>query len=129
MKLGAFSMSLSVADLAASMRFYETLGFRHFAGEPEDGWAMMRNGSCTIGLFRDMFDGNMLTFNPGWTAEAQADPEFTDIRVIQDRLTAAGLTVEAPTDPEGRGPACITLRDPDGNTIFLDQHVGAPERD
>lgn len=32
MKLGAFSMSLSVKDLAVSKQFYENLGFAAFGG-------------------------------------------------------------------------------------------------
>ena len=33
MKLGAFSISLSVKDLAVSKTFYENLGFKVLAGE------------------------------------------------------------------------------------------------
>jgi predicted lactoylglutathione lyase len=34
MKLGAFSISLTVKDLAASRSFYEAFGFRQFGGDP-----------------------------------------------------------------------------------------------
>ena len=33
MKLGAFSVSLAVKDIKASKAFYETLGFKVFAGD------------------------------------------------------------------------------------------------
>lgn len=33
MKLGAFSVSLAVKELTASKTFYETLGFKVFAGD------------------------------------------------------------------------------------------------
>ncbi len=36
MKLGAFSVSLSVKDIKASKQFYENLGFKEFAGEIEN---------------------------------------------------------------------------------------------
>ena len=30
-------------------------------GEQEQGWLILRNGETTIGLFRGMFEGNLLT--------------------------------------------------------------------
>ncbi|WP_068116248.1 VOC family protein [Tropicimonas marinistellae] len=126
MKLGAFSMSLSVADLPASRAFYEALGFAQVAGAPEEGWIILRNGGCTLGLFQGMFEGNMLTFNPGWLNEETPDPDFTDIREIQTRLLAQGIAIESETDPDATGPASLLVRDPDGNAVFLDQHVSAP---
>ncbi|HEX5581598.1 MAG TPA: hypothetical protein VFX39_08485, partial [Gemmatimonadaceae bacterium] len=80
MPLGAFSVSLAVRDLEASRRFYETLGFSHFAGEPSQGWQILKNGDTVIGLFQGMFERNMLTFNPGWDQSAQPLEQFTDVR-------------------------------------------------
>ena len=31
----------------------------------------MKNGDHAIGLFQGMFDKNILTFNPGWSSDAQ----------------------------------------------------------
>jgi hypothetical protein len=31
----------------------------------------MKNGDRYVGLFQGMFDKNILTFNPGWTSDAQ----------------------------------------------------------
>jgi catechol 2,3-dioxygenase-like lactoylglutathione lyase family enzyme len=73
-----------------------------------------------------MFEDNILTFNPGWVDETTGDAGFEDIRRIQARLEAAGLTLDTRADPEGTGPAHVILKDPDGNTIMLDQHVPAP---
>ena len=38
----------------------------------------MKNGDGYVGLFQGMFDKNILTFNPGWTSDAQShfDLEF-----------------------------------------------------
>lgn len=126
MKLGAFSVSLSVANLPASRKFYETLGFVQVAGVEADGWLILRNGPCTLGLFQGMFEGNMLTFNPGWISEERTDPDFTDVREIQRRLKEAGIEIAQETDPDATSPASILLRDPDGNAILIDQHVPAP---
>ena len=51
MKLGAFSISLSVKDLAASKAFYEALGFDDLGGDPSHGYLIMKNGDAVIGLF------------------------------------------------------------------------------
>lgn len=123
MDLGAFSVSLAVKDLAASKTFYQKLGFAPMGGDAAQGWLILRNGSTVIGLFQGMFEGNILTFNPGWDQEARALDGFTDVRDIQARLDAAGIAIATRADPDGSGPAHIVLNDPDGNTIMFDQHV------
>lgn len=125
-ELGAFSVSLAVRDLEASRAFYAVLGFAPVAGAPDKGWLILRNGDCTLGLFQGMFPKNMLTFNPGWRSEGEALTDFEDIRAIQARLQAAGIEIAQPTDPEGTGPASLTVMDPDGTPVFLDQHVPKP---
>ena len=40
MNLGAFSISLTVKDLSKSIAFYEDLGFTHFGGMVEHGYAV-----------------------------------------------------------------------------------------
>lgn len=124
MNLGAFSSSLAVKDLAASRAFYEKLGFTEVGGDASQNWLILRNGDTTIGLFQGMFDKNVLTFNPGWDAQAQLVGEFEDVRQIQHQLKANGLELTSEADPESTGPASLTLIDPDGNPILIDQHVG-----
>lgn len=124
MKLGAFSISLAVQDLATSKQFYETLGFEVAGDFSDQGWCILRSDSTTIGLFEKMFEGNLLTFNPGWNQDAQPlDGPFEDVRAIQERLQNAGLELERTTEPGGTGPGSIVLRDPDGNVVLIDQHV------
>ena len=86
MELGVFSVSLSVKDLEASKSFYEQLGFQVFAGKPEHRYYIMKQGKTLIGLFQGMFQGNLLTFNPGWDENAQILPQFDDVRKIQEHL-------------------------------------------
>lgn len=124
MHLGAFSISLTVKDLSASRAFYEKLGFAVAGGDADQGWLILRSGDTTIGLFHGMFDKNLLTFNPGWGP--QATPlagDFEDVRAIQAKLKEAGVALIEQTDPNGSGPGYITLEDPDGNPILIDQHV------
>ena len=123
MNLGAFSSSLSVNDLTKSKEFYEALGFVVFAGSMEKNYLIMKNGSSVIGLFQGMFDQNILTFNPGWDQEAQSLSEFQDVRSIQAELKKKGLEFIKEADESTEGPENCILLDPDGNTIFFDQHV------
>ncbi len=52
MKLGAFSISLSVKDLKTSKEFYENLGFSVFAGEMERNYLIMKNGNALVVMFQ-----------------------------------------------------------------------------
>ncbi|MEZ5375407.1 MAG: glyoxalase [Acidimicrobiales bacterium] len=122
MELGAFSVSLAVADLAASQRFYEALGFTVTGGDAGEHWLIMVNGTSVIGLFEGMFDSNILTFNPGLGRDLGPVDPFDDVRTIEAHLVAHGIEPVSRVDPEStEGPASLTLRDPDGNMILIDQ--------
>lgn len=122
MKLGAFSISLNVKDLKTSKAFYEKLGFSDMGGNMEHNYLIMKNGDSIIGLFQGMFEGNILTFNPGWDQNAQNLEEFEDVRQIQTELQEAGLILDKTVKDETSGPESIVLKDPDGNVILIDQH-------
>ncbi|WP_417663847.1 VOC family protein [Pseudidiomarina donghaiensis] len=123
MKLGCFSISLTVKDLQKSKAFYEKLGFTVYAGEAAHGFLIMKNGATNIGLFQGMFDKNMLTFNPGWDQDANAIKPFDDVRQWRDHLKAQGLEILQESIPGEQGPASFAVIDPDGNPILFDQHV------
>ena len=122
MKLGAFSISLNVKDLAKSKEFYEKLGFTSFGGTMEHGYLIMKNGNALVGLFQGMFEGNILTFNPGWDENAKNLDEFDDVREIQKMLKGSELTLITEADENTSGPGSLMLTDPDGNMILIDQH-------
>ncbi len=122
MQLGAFSISLSVADLARSRAFYEELGFQVFGGDADQGWLILVNGGAVIGLFQGMFEGNLLTFNPGWSGPGEEAATFDDVREIARRLESAGVAITDRNLPEEGGPGHISIVDPDGNAILIDQH-------
>lgn len=123
MKLGAFSISLSVKDLDASKRFYEALGFAVFAGDAAKNYLIMKNGNALVGLFHGMFENNILTFNPGWDENANTLEQYDDVRVIQRHLKEKGVQLVAEADESTSGPAHLMVVDPDGNTILIDQHI------
>lgn len=123
MQLGAFSISLAVKDIAASAAFYEKLGFTRFGGDITQNWLILKNGETVIGLFQGMFEKNMLTFNPGWSQNAEALDSFTDVRDLQKELKARGVEFVSEADETTTGPGSFIVVDPDGNPVLLDQHV------
>jgi len=123
MKLGAFSISLSVKDIYASKAFYENLGFSVFAGDPAKNYLIMKNGDALVGLFQGMFPNNILTFNPGWDQNAGLVENFDDVRDIQRQLKSKGIKIETEADETSSGPGSLVVTDPDGNMILIDQHV------
>ena len=123
MKLGAFSVSLSVKDLAKSKAFYEHLGFSQFAGGMDQNYLIMKNEGSLIGLFQGMFENNILTFNPVWDSNANTLGSFDDVRSIQKTLKSKGLAIENEADESTKGPESFVVIDPDGNAILIDQHI------
>ena len=121
MRLGNFSVSLAVKNLAASKEFCEKLGFKVIGGNSKN-WSIMQNDTSTIGLFQGLFDKNGLTFNPGWDSNAQKLAAFTDVRDLQRQLKAQGVPLQKEADESTTGPASFVAVDPDGNPILVDQH-------
>lgn len=128
MRLGNFSVSLTVKDIGASRAFYEKLGFRAIAGDQSQNWLILQNETSTIGLFQGMFDKNLLTFNPGWDRSSNTLSDFDDVREIQRTLKSRGLALKSAADESTSGPASLMLLDPDGNPILVDQHVPSPRK-
>ena len=125
MDLGAFSISLSVKDLQASKAFYEKLGFEQTGGDGS-GYLIMKNGTAIVGLFHGMFEGNILTFNPGLTNDAKQLDTFEDIRDIRAKLVESGIELTTDLDPDESGPAHVAFVDPDGNAVLIDQFFPRP---
>ncbi len=123
MELGTFSISLTVKDIEASRSFYEKFGFKPFAGDATHNWLILKNGTHVIGLFKGMFERNIMTFNPGWDSNAQKLASFTDVRDLQRQLKAQGVQFVQEADESTSGPASFVAVDPDGNPILVDQHV------
>jgi len=118
MDYGNFSVSLNVKSVAASQDFYEKMGFKVIDGghmhedypdQEGERWRIMQKDTVNIGLFEGMFEKNIMTFNP------------PDVRAIQKKLKAQGITLTTEADTKTEGPGFITLEDPDGNQIMFDQ--------
>ncbi len=128
MQLGNFSISLTVKDVNASKEFYEKLGFKVSGGDLKRKYVVLQNETSTIGLFQGMFEKNSLTYNPGWDRDKKTLAEFQDVREIQLELRKRGLNPVVAADESTDGPAFLTLVDPDGNPILIDQHVPKPTK-
>ena len=128
MQLGNFSISLAVKDVNASKEFYEKLGFKVSGGDLKRKYVVLQNETSTIGLFQGMFEKNSLTYNPGWDRDKKTLAEFQDVREIQLELKKRGLNPVVSADESTDGPAFLTLVDPDGNPILIDQHVPKPTK-
>ena len=85
-------------------------------GNQSQNWLIMKNGDHAIGLFQGMFDKNILTFNPGWSSDAQQVREFTDVRELRRQLKDRGVNMISEADESSTGPASFMIIDPDGNT-------------
>jgi len=120
--LGVFSVSLNVRNLKVSKKFYENLGFVQLGGDLKKNYLIMKNQNSLIGLFQGMFEGNILTFNPGWDENAKEIETFVDIRKIQEELKSNGINIGTEIDKNTSGPASFMTTDPDGNVILIDQH-------
>lgn len=128
LRLGKFSVSLAVKDIAKSREFYEKLGFKVSGGDQSKNWLVLQNETATIGLFQGMFTKNMLTFNPGWDRTRQTLPDFDDVRDIQKTLKSRGLALKTEADESSTGPASLIVVDPDGNPVLVDQFVPKPKK-
>ena len=122
MSLGAFSVSLTVKDLSASLAFYEKLGFEIIGGDEKMNYFILKNGNAVIGLFQGMFENNMITFNPGFDESGNTLSNFKDVRKIQRDLKSANVVLETEVETAS-GPGNFMVKDPDGNQILVDQHV------
>jgi len=113
-----------VADVAASLRFYERLGFvedGRFEHDGTLGWASMH--ARTVRAARIMFT----------CAEAPVDPDAQavyfycwtdDLTALHARLTADGLAPSRITHPAHMRDGEFRLKDPDGYQLI----VGQPPR-
>lgn len=123
MELGAFSVSLSVSNIEESKVFYQKLGFEIVGGDQSQNWLVLKNGDHKVGLFQGMFEGNIMTFNPGWDQSRKTLESFTDVRELLSEFESQGVNIVQKSINGERGPSSFSIKDPDGNSILIDQHV------
>src|SRR5688500_16883893 len=107
MFLGNFELCLNVADVRRSLEFYETLGFERVGGNIADGWAILENNNCRLGLYAGHIESNLLNFRGG------------DVFAICEELKSRGLAFSQDAYREPDGSAGAFLKDPDGNVVYF----------
>jgi catechol 2,3-dioxygenase-like lactoylglutathione lyase family enzyme len=118
--LGWCDVCLRVESVALSREFYEKLGFRRVEGADDEGWAVMTNGDVRLGLYEKQHMGDdamSLNFRGG------------DVVANAELLSSRGLAIEKGPVQGPRGGWSAWLRDPDGNTIFLDTEPGETKKE
>jgi catechol 2,3-dioxygenase-like lactoylglutathione lyase family enzyme len=118
MNLGWCDICLRVASTKASRAFYEKLGFRRVEGDDDQGWAVMTNGDQRLGLYegQHMAEAFSVNFRGG------------DVVANAALLCEKGVAIEKGPIQGPRGGWSAWIKDPDGNTIFLDTEPGETKR-
>ena len=111
---------ITVADLSATRRFYERLGFAQafqFPPDGEPGFVTMERGTSSIGIGAG-----------GTGGTPSGDDRFAywvyvdDVDAALADLEAAGAPVVEPPVDQPWGERVAAVRDPAGNKVYL----GAP---
>ncbi|MEA3310725.1 MAG: VOC family protein [candidate division WOR-3 bacterium] len=110
--LGRFELCLRVADINKSLEFYKKLGFKEIDGKIEEGWLIIKNSNCILGLYQGHISKNTLNFRGG------------DVFAIADVLKSQGLTMEVDAHTESDGSDGAEILDPDGNLIYFNTAPG-----
>lgn len=105
------AVTLVCRDMAASVAFYEALGFVRLYGGPDAAFTSYRAGTSYLNLQLD----------PAWTPPpsvwGRAIWYVDDVDAVHARAIAAGLVPEmAPSDAPW-GERYFHLRDPDGHEL------------
>ncbi len=105
--LGNFVLCLNVTDLSASRDFYGRLGFDEIGGDPSDGWCMLRRDTLELHIFQGHITSTVLNFRDA------------DVALAAEAIKARGIALEVEAHVEEDGTTGAWLRDPDGNSIYL----------
>ena len=113
---------LPVASLAASVPFYEKLGFTAEQRNDDWGWARLRCGNAQI-----MLDQS-INLHPGIPRLSVLYLYPDDVRQFHARVRDNGLAVPD-IDETFYGMDEFRIDDPDGNRLWIGQPANAPDAD
>ena len=118
MSLGRIVPMQPVADLAASIAFYQKLGFEIEIRNDEWGWARMRCGEAEIMLDRSIH------LHRGIPRVAVLYLYPDDIKAFHRNARANGLSVPE-LERTFYGMTEFRIDDPDGNRLWIGQELEA----
>ncbi|HYV95950.1 MAG TPA: VOC family protein [Gemmatimonadaceae bacterium] len=112
---------ITASDLERSVYFYtDGLGFEVEEQNERDGkvvYVSLKAGGASIGLSRDDFaKGKDRVKGIGIRLWFQTD---TDLKLLANRVKAAGFQLDAEPAPLPWGPLAFQLKDPDGIAITI----------
>ena len=110
--LGWFELCLNVKDIAASVAFYQKLGFRQTEGSIGERRVVMQYGACRFALYQGYLESNLLHFRGG------------DVMEIARRLEERGISAEKPPSDDEEGNQSYLIEDPDENKVYFVYHPG-----
>jgi len=114
-------LSLTVNDMAASLRFYvDGFGFEVIDKSEVDGvlrFAMLKAGGASLGIGQDDFaKGRDRAKGVGTRLWLQTDQ---DLVALANRAKAAGVTLDSDPAPLPWGPMAFAVTDPSGFLITI----------
>jgi len=118
MKMNRLIPMLPVTDLAASIAFYEKLGFGVEQRNDGWGWAMLRFDECRLMLDRS------INTHPAARRQSVVYLYPDDIAEYHARVRSGGLQVPD-LDVTFYGMTEFRLDDPDGNRLWIGQNTAA----
>ena len=117
------AITLRTADMAASVRFYEALGFELSYGGGDAPFSTLRSGQCFANLIAVATTGEVET---KW---GRVIFHVDDVDVIYQRAIDAGLAPQAePTDAPW-GERMFPIVDPSGHDLSLAKRIRHYEMD
>ncbi|MFI9550290.1 VOC family protein [Nonomuraea endophytica] len=118
MNVVASAVSVTVADVAASSRFFTTcLGFREVV--VKDGFVHLVRDDAACDIVLTERDPE-LPAEPSWgRAEVMVCLSVTGLAAEQERLRAAGARIAVPLRQEPWGEQVLHLSDPNGVVVQL----------
>lgn len=107
---GISALTLAVTDMARSVAFYETLGFRLDYGGPESPFSTLWGGAHALNLTMETGQAP-----PGFWGRAIFEVE--DVDTFHSAITAEGIATDfAPRDAPWQ-ERYFHLKDPDGHEL------------
>ncbi len=113
--MGWLHVCLAVADIGASVSFYERLGLTLIEDHRPEGWSILganEPGYFRVALFQGHIERNLINFRG------------EEITALADRLRGADIVLNKEPRIEADGSASFEVRDPDDNVIYFNTLPG-----
>lgn len=117
---GISAVTLVTRDMAASVAFYERLGFRALYGGGDSAFTSFQVGGGYLNLQEDR------TWTPPEVVWGRVILYVDDVDAMYDRALTAGLTPAAPPADAPWGERYFHIRDPDGHELSFARPLPEP---